>query len=88
MAPKISISGELIAAAATERRFALNKRCAALAKSSNLPRLHAESLHDAIAGDGLVKNVLNVGQLVLASPGGLPYSLTNASSRKNDEWHE
>ena len=32
MAPKMSINGELIAAAATERRLALKRRCAALAK--------------------------------------------------------
>ena len=32
IAPKISISGELIAAAATERKFARNRRCAALRK--------------------------------------------------------
>ena len=32
IAPKISISGELIAAAATERRLARNSRCAAWRK--------------------------------------------------------
>ncbi len=66
MAPKMSISGELMAAARTERRLARNSRSAASRKRTHLPELHAEGLHDAVAGDGLVQNVLDLGQLVLS----------------------
>ena len=67
MAPKISISGELTAAAATERRFARNRRRAALRKRATSHDLHAEGLDDAVAGDGFVQDVLDLGELVLAA---------------------
>ena len=40
------------------------------AEARNLPGLHAEGFDDAVAGDGFVQNVLDVGQLVLAAPRG------------------
>ena len=78
IAPKISISGELIAAAATERRLARNRRLRGAAKSRDFPRLPAEGLHDAVAGDGLVQNILHVGQLILSAPSGGAHATPNA----------
>ena len=66
--PRISISGELIANAATSRRFARNSRRAAARKRSNFPVLHAERLDDAVARNRFVKNVLDFGELVLSAP--------------------
>ncbi len=43
-------------------------RC--LAEANELPELHVEGLHDAIAGNGFVKDVLDVGEFVLAAAGG------------------
>ena len=63
--PKISISGELMAAAATERRLARNSRRAACRKRAISHVLHVEGFHDAVAGDGFVQDVLDLGQLVL-----------------------
>ena len=42
-----------------------------LLEARGLPTLHGEGLHDAIAGDGLVQDVLDLGQLVLTIPGGV-----------------
>ncbi len=39
----------------------------------HLPKLHIESFDDAVAGDGLVQNVLDLGQFVLAPARGLPH---------------
>ena len=47
-------------------------------EAGNLPGLHAEGFHDAVAGDGLVQNVLNVGQLVLASARGVANPVPDA----------
>ena len=66
MAPMMSIIGELMAAALTERRLALEQAPRCLAEAPGLPCLHAEGLHDADAGDGLVQDVLDLGQLVLS----------------------
>ncbi len=74
-----------MAAAATERRLARNSRCAALAKARDLPGLHAERLHDAVAGDGFVKNVLDVGQFVLSLARGLAHPAPDPSRREDDE---
>ena len=40
-----------------------------LAEARDLPRFHAEGFHDAVAGDGFLKNVLDVGQFVLPARG-------------------
>ena len=40
-----------------------------LLEAQNLPQLGVEGLHDAVAGDGLMQNVLNLGQLVLPGAG-------------------
>ncbi len=77
-----------MAAAATERRFARNRRCAAFAEPSNLPRLHTEGLHDAVPGDGLVEDVLHVGKLILSSAGGGADTAADAHRGKNDDWDE
>ena len=39
-------------------------------EARGLPAFHAEGLDDAVAGDGLVQNVLDLGQLVLPLAGG------------------
>ena len=41
-----------------------------LAEAEEFPELHVEGFHDAIAGDGLVQDVLDIGELVLAAAGG------------------
>ena len=65
-----------MAAAATERMFALEQPVRCLAKARDLPGFHAECLHNPVAGDGFLKNVLNVSQLVLSASG----SVSNATS--------
>ena len=40
-----------------------------LLEAQNLPQLGVEGLHDAVAGDRFMQNVLNLGQLVLAGAG-------------------
>ena len=53
----------------TLRRLARNRRRGGLLEAQNLPQLGVEGLHDAIAGDGFVEDVLNLGELVLAGAG-------------------
>src|ERR1035438_6771977 len=55
------------------------------AESRYFPRLHAEGLDDAVAGDGLVQNVLDIGQLVLAATRSRPNTAADANCRENDE---
>ena len=52
-----------------------------LAEAQQLPELHVESFHDAIAGDGLVQDVLNVGELVLAAAGSAAHIAADAEDR-------
>jgi hypothetical protein len=73
-----------MAAAATERRLARKSRFAA-ARKRDFPRLHAEGFYDAVAGDGLVENILHVGELILPAARGRPDAPANAHRRKNDE---
>ena len=77
----MSISGELIACARTERRLAWKSRRAASLKRVSLPELHREGLHDAIAGDGLVQDVLDLGQLVLPVARGVPNASPHRGAR-------
>ena len=56
------------------------------AKAHCLPGFHAERLHDAVAGDGLVQDVLNVGQLVLTPPGCVANAPADPPRRINNEW--
>ena len=65
-APTISISGELTACTATDFRLARKSFLAAAAKAAALPVLHAKGFYDSVAGNALMQNVLDVGQLVLA----------------------
>ena len=55
------------------------------AESGELPGLHAESFHDPIAGNGLVKDVLDVGEFVLAFTRGGAGTSADLARRKNDE---
>ena len=54
-------------------------------KARILPPLHAEGLHNAVAGDGLVQNVLDIGQLVLPGAGPVTHLPADACPGKNDE---
>src|SRR6266567_3957372 len=58
------------------------------AEAGELPGLHAEGFHNAVAGDGLMKNVLDIGQLVLAPAGGAPHAHTDLGGGKNDEGYK
>ena len=40
-----------------------------LLEAQRLPQLHVEGFHDAVAGDGFMEDVLDLGELVLAGPG-------------------
>jgi hypothetical protein len=86
IAPNVSISGELMAAAATDRRLARKQALRRLAESRHFPRFHAEGLHDAVAGDGLMQNVLHVGQLVLPACVWSTDAAADAHGRENDDW--
>jgi len=44
-----------------------------LFEAQHFPKLHVESFDDAVAGDGLVQDVLDLGQFVLAPARGLPH---------------
>ena len=48
------------------------------AKAVDLPALHAECLHDRIAHDGFLHDVLDLGQLVLPAPSRLAHAAANA----------
>src|ERR1700733_399823 len=58
------------------------------AKARNFPAFHAEGFHNAVAGNRLVQNILNVSQLVLTSPRGVPHPAPDSSRGKNYHWHE
>src|SRR5437016_12025702 len=52
-------------------------------KTPALPRFHAERFYDAVAGNGLMQNVLYIGKFVLAFAGGVAHAQPNFS-RRND----
>ena len=58
------------------------------AEAGGLPGLHGEGLHDADAGDGLLQNVLDVGDLVLAFAGGGADALADSPRRHDDNGNE
>ena len=88
MAPKMSIMGELIAAGAGRAQVGAEQAPGGLAEAPRLPGFHAERLHDAHAGDGLVQDVLDFGQLVLPPARGGAHPLADAPGRHQDEGHE
>ena len=57
-------------------------------ESGQSPSLHVEGLHDPVAGDGLVQNVLNFRQLVLSVARGVADAAADLPRRKYDDWHE
>ena len=57
-------------------------------KFREFPRLHPEGLHNLITGNGFVKNVLDICQLVLTTTGGAADTVSNLPCRKNYEWDE
>ena len=84
MAPMVSISGELMDWMRTLRRLARNRRRAALLEAQDLPEFGVECLHDAVAGDGLVQDVLDLGELVLAGAGAGAHFAANLARRGDD----
>ncbi len=58
-------------------------------EAGQLPEFHREGLHDAIAGDGLVQDVLDLGQLVLPMAGGVanatPHTACGADHHRNED---
>ena len=50
-------------------------------EAQNLPQLGVERLHDAVAGHGLVQNVLNLGQLVLPGAGAGAHFAADAAAK-------
>ena len=57
-------------------------------KFREFPCLHAKGLHDAVARDGLVKNVLDIRKLVLTATSRASDTMPDFPSRENDEWDE
>src|ERR1022692_3424532 len=102
MTPKISISGELIAVAATERKFARNRRRAAPRKReiSHFSLLKAFTMRlpvmascrmfwiSVVAGNGLVQDVLDLGKLVLSMPGSAADTGADLARGINDHGNE
>ena len=57
-------------------------------EAQGLPEFHAEGLHDAIAGDGFVQDVVDLGELVLPAAGGVADAAADAMHRDHDERNE
>ena len=64
------------------------KALCCITKAREFPSFHTEGLHDAVAGDSLVKNVLDIRQLVLPTTRSTAHPPTNSPSRQNNEGHE
>ena len=63
----------------------LEQPAGGLAEALRLPRLHREGLHDADAGNGLLQDVLDVSDLVLAFARGGAHALADPPRRHDDE---
>jgi hypothetical protein len=61
-------------------------RC--LAEAQQLPKLHVEGFNDAVAGDGFVQDVLNVGELVLPAARGAANIAADAEDRSGGDQAE
>ena len=77
-----------MAAAATERRLARKRRCAALRKRATSQISMLKALTMRLPGDGLVQNVLHVGELVLSGARGGAHAAADAHGRENDDRDE
>jgi ABC-type multidrug transport system fused ATPase/permease subunit len=58
------------------------------AEARDLPRFHAEGLHDPVAGNRLMKDVLNVCQLILPLARGVPNAAADLSCGVHNERYE
>src|ERR1022692_967512 len=58
------------------------------AKAGNLPLLAVEGLYDAVAGNGLVQDVLDLGKLVLSMPGSAADTGADLARGINDHGNE
>src|SRR5580698_8934029 len=57
-------------------------------EAKNLPQLSVEGLYDAVAGDSLMQDVLNLGELVLAGPSARAYFPTDLARGRDDHRNE
>ena len=75
----------------TLRRLARNRRRGRFLEAQNLPQLGVEGLDDAIAGDGFMQDVLNLGELVLTGAGAgahFPADLARGGDDHRNEQHQ
>ena len=70
-----------MACARTERRLASKQPTGSLLEPHHFPKLHVEGFDDAVAGDGLVQNVLDLCQFVLSLARGLPHLAADSAGR-------
>ena len=85
IAPSRSISGEVITAARTQRMFSRSRRRAASRNLAISNCFHAESFHDAIAGDRFLNNLARVAQARLAVFRRAANFAPKFADRKNDQ---
>src|SRR4029077_7734136 len=57
-------------------------------EAGHFPGFHAKGFDNAVAGDGLVQDVLDVGQLVLAAAGGVADAAADLGRREQDGGQE
>ena len=65
------MSGELMAWMRTAAQVGAEEAAGGLLEAQHLPKLHVEGFDDAVAGDGFVQDVLDLGELVLAAARGV-----------------
>ena len=88
IAPKTSIKGELIAMRSHRTEIRTEKAGGCFAEPGNFPVFRVEGLHDPVAGDAFVQNVLNFRQLVLAMPRGVTHARTDLARREHNHGDE
>src|SRR6266542_2092203 len=52
------------------------------AEPGKLPGFHAEGFHDAVAGDGLMQNVLNISEIVMSAAGSVSHAAADLVCRQ------
>src|SRR6187402_3504 len=57
-------------------------------EARHLPAFHAEGLHDAVARDGFIQDVLDLCELVLAASSRLAHATTDPPRRRDDDGNE
>ena len=72
----------------TLRRLALEQAAGGAAGKQDLPQFGVEGLHDAMAGDGFVEDVLDFRELVLAGAGAGAHLTANFARGGDDDRNE